>query len=171
MFLKAHFTNFINLDVSRVTYFPEFPNTSPSGKRVDSNDPIPRKSQNFSKKRHARNVGGDTRPPETSQRSNRGVFVELPPLARINRGLSLLKFFTVFSPSRFLPNSSFYFRREAPCDQVFTGSRLLRTFYGIAFFVTQLLFLPFIVLTFFCFANFVREHRLVIFYECCLYLT
>jgi hypothetical protein len=58
---------------------PEFPNTSPSGKRVDSDDPIPRKSQNFSKKRHAQNVGGDTRPPETSQRSNRGVFVELPP--------------------------------------------------------------------------------------------
>jgi hypothetical protein len=26
MFLKTHFTNFINLDVSRVTGFPEFPN-------------------------------------------------------------------------------------------------------------------------------------------------
>jgi urate oxidase len=26
MFLKTHFTNFINLDVSRVTCFPEFPN-------------------------------------------------------------------------------------------------------------------------------------------------
>jgi hypothetical protein len=30
-FLKTHFTNFIKLDVSRVTDFPEFPNTSPSG--------------------------------------------------------------------------------------------------------------------------------------------
>jgi hypothetical protein len=27
-----------------VTDFPEFPNTSPSGKQVDSDDPIPRKS-------------------------------------------------------------------------------------------------------------------------------
>jgi hypothetical protein len=31
------------------------------------------------KKRHPRNVGGDTRHSETSQRSNRGVFAELPP--------------------------------------------------------------------------------------------
>jgi hypothetical protein len=43
-FLKTDFTNFIKLDVSRVLDFPEFPNTSPSGKRVDSDDPIPRKS-------------------------------------------------------------------------------------------------------------------------------
>jgi hypothetical protein len=43
-FLKTHFTNFITLDVSRVTGFLEFPNTSPSGKRVDSDDPIPRNS-------------------------------------------------------------------------------------------------------------------------------
>jgi hypothetical protein len=43
-FLKTYFTNFIKLDVSRVTGFPEFPNTSPSGKQVDSDDPIPRKS-------------------------------------------------------------------------------------------------------------------------------
>jgi hypothetical protein len=42
--LKTYFTNFIKLGVSRVTGFPEFPNTSPSGKRVDSDDPIPRKS-------------------------------------------------------------------------------------------------------------------------------
>jgi hypothetical protein len=27
MFLKTHYTNFINLDVLRVTGFPEFPNT------------------------------------------------------------------------------------------------------------------------------------------------
>jgi hypothetical protein len=44
------FTNFMNLDVSRVTGFPEFSNTSPSGKRVDSDDPIPRTFQNFSQK-------------------------------------------------------------------------------------------------------------------------
>jgi hypothetical protein len=29
--LKTHFTNFMNHDISRVTGFPEFPNTSPSG--------------------------------------------------------------------------------------------------------------------------------------------
>jgi hypothetical protein len=48
--LKTHFMNFVKLDVSRVTGFPEFPNTSPSGKRVDSDDPIPRKPSNLSKK-------------------------------------------------------------------------------------------------------------------------
>jgi hypothetical protein len=42
---KTHHKNFVKLDVSRVTGFPEFPNTSPSGKRVDSDDPIPRKSE------------------------------------------------------------------------------------------------------------------------------
>jgi hypothetical protein len=68
--LKSCITNFINLDVSRVTGFYEFPNTSPSGKRVDSDDPIPQTFQNFSKKRHPRNVGGDTRHPETLQQSN-----------------------------------------------------------------------------------------------------
>jgi hypothetical protein len=31
------------------------------------------------KKRHPQNVGVDTRPPEISQRSNRGVFAKLPP--------------------------------------------------------------------------------------------
>jgi hypothetical protein len=44
VFLKTHYMNFIYLDVSRVTGFTEFPNTSPSGKRVDSDDPIPRQS-------------------------------------------------------------------------------------------------------------------------------
>jgi hypothetical protein len=79
LLLKTYTTNFINLDVSRVPGFPEFPNTSPSRKRVDSDDPIPRTIQNFSKKRDPRNVGGDTRHPEDSQRSNRGTFAELPP--------------------------------------------------------------------------------------------
>jgi hypothetical protein len=78
--LKSCITNFINLDVSRVTGFYEFPNTSPSGKRVDSDDFIPRTFQNFSKKLHPQNVGGDTRHPETLQRLNRGAFAELPPL-------------------------------------------------------------------------------------------
>jgi hypothetical protein len=93
LLLKTYFTNFINLDVLRVTGFPKFPNTTPSAKRVDSDDPIPRTFQNFSKKRHPRNVGGDTRHPETSQRSNRGAFAELPPLAPINRRLPLSKIF------------------------------------------------------------------------------
>jgi hypothetical protein len=91
------FTNFMNLDVSRVTGFPEFPNSSPSGKRVDSDDRIPRTFQNFSQKRHPRNVGGDTRHPETSQWSNQGAFAELPLLAHINRRLTLSKFFSPFS--------------------------------------------------------------------------
>jgi hypothetical protein len=38
------FHEFHELDISRVTGFPEFPNTSRSGKRVDSDDPIPQKS-------------------------------------------------------------------------------------------------------------------------------
>jgi hypothetical protein len=49
LLLKIYITNFINLDVSRVTGFPEFPKTSPSGKRVDFDDPIPWTFQNFSK--------------------------------------------------------------------------------------------------------------------------
>jgi hypothetical protein len=65
-----------------------------SGKQVDSDDSIPRTFRNFSKKRHPRNVRGDTRHPGTSQLSNRGTFAELPPLAPINKRLPLLKFFT-----------------------------------------------------------------------------
>jgi hypothetical protein len=88
-FLKTYFTNFVKLDVSRVTGFPEFPNTSPSGKRVDSDDPISRKSQNFSKKtspserrsRHASSVNLAT---VESRR-----LLETAPLAPINRELSL----------------------------------------------------------------------------------
>jgi hypothetical protein len=57
-----------------VTGFPEFPNTSPSGKRVDSDDPIPWVFRKFSKKRHPRNVRGDTRRPETLERLDRGRF-------------------------------------------------------------------------------------------------
>jgi hypothetical protein len=63
-----------NPNVSRVMGFPEFPNTSPSGKRVDSDDPIPRLFRKFSKKRHPRNVGGDTRRTETLKRLSRGRF-------------------------------------------------------------------------------------------------
>jgi hypothetical protein len=80
--LKTYFMNFIKLGVSRVTGFPDFPNTSPSGKRVDSDNPIPRKSKNFSKKRHHRNVGVDMCPPEISQQSTRGEFLKLPPPPR-----------------------------------------------------------------------------------------
>jgi hypothetical protein len=65
--------------------FSEFPNTSPSGKRVDSDDPIPQTFRKFSKKRHPRNVGGDTRRPETLQRSDRGRVCGTTPLVPINR--------------------------------------------------------------------------------------
>jgi hypothetical protein len=69
----------LDFDVSRVMYFPEFPNTSPSGKRVDSDDPIPRTFRKFSKKRHPRNVGGDTRRPGSKRRLNRGALRETAP--------------------------------------------------------------------------------------------
>jgi hypothetical protein len=59
--------------------FPEFPNTSPSGKRVDPDDLFPRKLLNSGKKCHPRNVDVDTHPPENSQRSNQGEFLKLPP--------------------------------------------------------------------------------------------
>jgi hypothetical protein len=81
-------------DVSRVTGFPEFPNTSPSGKRVDSDDRIPRIFRKFSKKRHPRNVGGNTRRPETLKRLNRGRFRGTTPPRLYNRRLPLLKNFT-----------------------------------------------------------------------------
>jgi hypothetical protein len=57
-----------------VTGFPEFPNTSPSGKRVDSDDLIPQTFQKLSKKHHPRNVGGDMRRLETLERLYRGGF-------------------------------------------------------------------------------------------------
>jgi hypothetical protein len=71
--LKNTLRELFKLNVSRVTGFPEFPNTSPSGKRVDSDDQIPRTFRKFSKKRHPRNVGGDTRRPESQRRLNRGI--------------------------------------------------------------------------------------------------
>jgi hypothetical protein len=40
--------------------FVQFPNTSPSGKRVDSDYSLARKIPNSGKKRHPRNVGVDT---------------------------------------------------------------------------------------------------------------
>jgi hypothetical protein len=69
----------LDCDVSRVMCFPEFPNTSPSGKRVDSDDPIPRTFRKFSKKRHPRNVGGDTRHSRSQRRLNRGALRETAP--------------------------------------------------------------------------------------------
>jgi hypothetical protein len=91
-----------------VTGFPEFPNTSPSGKRVDSDDPIPRTFRKFSKKRHPRNVGGDTRRPGSQRRLNRGALRETTPPGPINSGLALLKIFLLLSSlSRFSLFSSF----------------------------------------------------------------
>jgi hypothetical protein len=85
--LESLFMNFDNPTFRGWHGFTKFPNTSPSRKRVDSDDPYPWKPLNFGKKRHPRNVGVDMRPPEISQRSNRGSFLELPPLAPINRQL------------------------------------------------------------------------------------
>jgi hypothetical protein len=77
--LKTCLKNFVILNVSRVTGFPEFPNTSPSGKLVDSDDPIPRICRKFTKKCHPRNVGRDTRRPGTLERLDRGRFRETTP--------------------------------------------------------------------------------------------
>jgi hypothetical protein len=73
------FTNFMNLDVSRVTGFLNSPTLAPRGSGLT---PTIRFHEHFRislKKCHPRNVGGDTRHPGTSQRSNRGMFAELPP--------------------------------------------------------------------------------------------
>jgi hypothetical protein len=89
----------------------------------------------------------DTRPPEMSQRLNRGVFVKLPPpLVPINRELPLQKISLL---TGFLLKFGLDFLKKASRDQVFVASRFPPTFNGIAFFVTQLLFLLFIVLVFF----------------------
>jgi hypothetical protein len=130
--LKSCITNFINLDVSRVTGFSEFPNTSPSGKRVDSDDLIPRTFRNFSKKRHPPNVGGDTRHPETSQWSNQGTFAELPPppLAPINRRLSLLKFSLL---PCFVANCNSLLRGNSSCVSSVRGFKFSPNFSKVLF--------------------------------------
>jgi hypothetical protein len=76
---RTCFMNFDNPTFRGWQSSSKFPNTSPSGKRVDSDDPFPRKPLNLGKKRHPRSVGVDTRPPETSQWLNRGGFLKLPP--------------------------------------------------------------------------------------------
>jgi hypothetical protein len=90
---RTCFMNFDNSTFRGCKCFIELPNTSPSGKWVDSDDPFPRKLSNFGKKCHPRNVGVHMCPPENSQRSNRGDFLKLPPLALINRGVHTVKFF------------------------------------------------------------------------------
>jgi hypothetical protein len=77
--LRTCFMNFDSPTLRGWQGFTKFPNTSPSGKRVDSDDPFPRKPFNLGKKRHPQSVGVDTGPPETSQQSNRGGFLKLPP--------------------------------------------------------------------------------------------
>jgi hypothetical protein len=100
------------------------------------------------KKHHPGNVRGGTRPPEISQRSNRGVFAELPPpLAPINRGLSLLKFF--HRSLAFFRTLVFTFAEKHLTIKCSWLQDFLKLFYGIAFFVTQFLFLLFIILVFF----------------------
>jgi hypothetical protein len=63
MFLKAHFTNFINLDVSRVTNFPEFPNSSLTSKRSFDAETPPRELcfSFFSPSPHPYRPGADER--------------------------------------------------------------------------------------------------------------
>jgi hypothetical protein len=133
-----------------VTGFPEFPNTSPSGKRVDSDDPIPRTFRKFSKKRHPRNVGGNTRHPKTPQRSNRGRFHgTTPPLAPINRRLSLLKNLTALILSSEFWLSAFAEKNLA--NERLEIQAFLRTFDGNGFSTFRSLFQLFVVLVFlFC---------------------
>jgi hypothetical protein len=137
-----------------VTGFPEFPNTSPSRKLANSDDPVPRKSQNFSKKRHPRNVGGDTHHPETSQRSNRGAFMELPPpLAPINRWLPLLEIF--HRSLAFLQTVVFTF-----AEKRLAASNFPRTFLRYYSLCPLTLVSTFHHTGVLCFANFIHERRL-----------
>jgi hypothetical protein len=76
---KTYLVNFDNPTFRGCKVFPEFPNTSLLGKWFDSDDPIPQKLLNSSKKCHPRNVGVKTRFPENPQRSYRDGFLELPP--------------------------------------------------------------------------------------------
>jgi hypothetical protein len=88
--LKTYFMNFIKLGVSRVTGFPDFPNTSPSGKRVDSDNPIPRKSKNFSKKTSpSERRSGHVSSRNLATIDSRRVLETAPPPAPINRELLL----------------------------------------------------------------------------------
>jgi hypothetical protein len=72
---RTCFMNFGNPTFWGCKTFTQFLNTSPSGKRFDSDDPVPQKLLNFGKKHHPQNVRVDTRPPENSQRSSRGGFL------------------------------------------------------------------------------------------------
>jgi hypothetical protein len=92
------FTNSANPTFWGCKVFAQFPNTSPSGKRVDSDDLIPRKLSYSGRKCHPQNVEVDTCPPKNSQRSYRGSFLKLPPTPK-NRELVPLNFFTVSSLS------------------------------------------------------------------------
>jgi hypothetical protein len=119
--LKTCITNFINLDVSRVTGFPEFPSTSPSGKRVDSDDPIPRTFRNFSK-----NVTLGTSEGTRVTRKPRNGRIEArlqnypPPPRPINSQLPLLNFFSPLSC--FVANCSFLLRGNSSCVLAFAAS-------------------------------------------------
>jgi hypothetical protein len=140
-----------------VTGFPEFPNTSPSGKRVDSDDPIPRTFQNFSKKRHPRNVEGThvIRKPRNGRIEARSQ--NYPPCP-YKYTASAVK---IFSPlSCFVANCISLLRGKAPCDLVFAASNFRRTF--LRYY--SLCLLP-LVSTFhrtgvLYFANFIHECRL-----------
>jgi hypothetical protein len=155
--LKTCITNFINLDVSRVTGFHEFPNTSPSGKRVDSDDPIPRTFQNFSKK-----VTLGTSEGTRVTRKHRNSRIEARsqnyyPPAPINRRLPLLNFFSLLFC--FVANCSSLLRGNSSCVLAFVASNFLRTFLRYYFFLLTLVS-SFHRTSVIYFANFVHERRL-----------
>jgi hypothetical protein len=113
-------------------------------------------NQNFSKKRHHRNVGGDTRHPETPQRSKRGRFRRTTPLAPINRRLPLLKFFT--APLLLLRIVTLFFVETRLVLQSSRPFNFLRTSLRYCSFRSLTLICSFYCIRFLYSANFIREH-------------
>jgi hypothetical protein len=149
--LKTCITNFISLDVSRVTGFHEFPNTSPSGKRVDSDDPIPRTFRNFSKNVTLGTSEGTrvTREPRNGRIEARSQNYPAP-LTPINRRLLLLKFFIAL-----LLCCELYVSCSSVRSLKFS-SNFSKVLFSLS--LNSCLFFPFTGVLYF--ANFIHERRL-----------
>jgi hypothetical protein len=118
-----------------VTGFPEFPNTSPSGKRVDSDDPIPRIIRKFSKNVTLGTSEGTRVVREIKDGWIEASFAELPLPGPINSGLSLLKNFTAF---QIFTIRASLFRGTWSSAECSRASSLLRTFirYSLIFLLS-----------------------------------
>jgi hypothetical protein len=76
-------------DVSMGKVFAQFPNTSPSGKRVDSDNPIPRIKSQILVKNVTLEMSEWRRVPPKNHNGHIKVFLETTPLTPINRALAL----------------------------------------------------------------------------------